>query len=436
MNQTSRRRCASLLQVLSASTPEPGRLHLHALVTAVLVSVVLHPGGFSHAQTWQDTDQAVRAVADAVVSDSVFWLEDQNTGKRYSSTVQAPDDAQLKLVSPYTDWRYWNGVLNISLMRLGEVLHESRYSNFPARNVAFSFDNFRYFQKRYKGDRKWNTPFGGFFIMEELDDCGAMGASLIEVYTRDRQPRYREYIDLASEHMRVRQTRLEDRTFARAFPHKWTLWTDDLYMSISFLSRMGELTGDRTYLDDAARQVINFHKYLFDPRAGLMYHCWYSDVGRPGVAFWGRANGWALLAQVDLLDRLPGNHPKRAQLLTCLQQHILGVARYQGSEGLWHQLLDKIDSYDETSCSAMFTYAIARAVNKGYIEPRYASIARRGWQGILTKIRSDGKIEGVCAGTGVSDNLVDYYRRPTPINDPHGIGAVLLAGTEIMQLQK
>ena len=84
----------------------------------------------------------------------------------------------------------------------------------------------------------------------------------------------------------------------------------------------------------------------------------------------------------------------------------------------------------------MFTYAIARAVNKGYIDKRYSSIAEKGWEGILTKIHSDGQIEGVCAGTVVSDNLVDYYNRPAPLNDIHGIGTVLLAGAEILLLKK
>jgi unsaturated rhamnogalacturonyl hydrolase len=82
----------------------------------------------------------------------------------------------------------------------------------------------------------------------------------------------------------------------------------------------------------------------------------------------------------------------------------------------------------------MFTYAIVRAVKKGYIEKRYLSIAEKGWEGIVSKIHVDGQVEGVCTGTGVSDNLVDYYNRPTPLNDVHGIGAVLLAGSEIILL--
>ena len=404
--------------------------------TALSVCILVLSPQILDAQKMSGSERAVRTVADAVLKDAVFRFVDEITGRQFRSATEGPTGARLQLASPYTDWRYWNGVLNLALMRLGDVLHDSSYSEFAARNVAFSFDNYRYFEERYNGEGKWNYPFGQRFITEELDDCGAMGASVIEVFQRDPQERYRAYIDQAASHMLTQQSRLEDGTFVRSFPHKWTLWSDDLYMSISFLSRMGELTGDPRFFDDAACQVINFHQYLFDHEKGLMHHCWYSDVRQTGVAFWGRANGWAILAQVDLLDRLPANHPQRSTLLTLFRQHLLGVARYQSAEGLWHQLLDKEDSYLETSCTAMFTYAIARAVNKGYVEPRYGTIAHRGWEGVRVKIRPDGQVEGVCAGTGVSDDLVFYYNRPTPLNDAHGVGAVLLAGAEVLRLQQ
>jgi rhamnogalacturonyl hydrolase YesR len=350
------------------------------------------------------------------------------------SPNEAPPNRELRLESPSNDWRYWNGVLNIAMARLGDQLGDSGYAEFPRKNIAFAFDNYGYFEKRYLNEDRWEYPFAQFFIMKELDDCGAMGAATIGVFRHDPQERYRAYIGQSAAHMGTKQSRLEDGTLVRSFPQKRTLWVDDLYMSVSFLARMGEMTGEAKYFDDAAQQVVNFHKYLFDKRKGLMYHCWYSDVNRPGIAFWGRGNGWALLAQVDLLDRLPKGHVQRDTLLALLQQHILGVAQYQGGDGLWHQLLDKSDSYLETSCSAMFTYAVARAVNKGYIEPRYVSIARRGWDGVMSRIRPDGQVEGVCAGTGVGDDLVFYYHRPTPLNDAHGIGAVLLAGAEVISL--
>jgi rhamnogalacturonyl hydrolase YesR len=382
------------------------------------------------------TREKLNAIANGILKDATFQIIDDKSGKIYTTNSKVPSNDVLRLESPYNDWRYWNGVLNIAMLNLTEVLPNPAYKEFVRKNIAFTFDNYILFKDKYRPEEKVNVPFGQFNTLEELDDCGAMGGSTIEVYHFDPQKRYIEYINKAADHILHKQVRLKDGTLVRKFPHKFTLWADDLYMGISFLARMGELTHDKKYFDDAAKQVINFHKYLFNKNAGLMYHCWYSDLKKPGVAFWGRANGWAMLAQVDLLDRLPKDHPKRKILIELLQKHIDGLSHYQSVDGLWHQLLDKDDSFPETSCSAMFTYAIARAVNKGYIDPRYASIAKQGWVGVMTKIHSDGKLEGVCAGTGTSDNLVDYYKRPTPLNDPHGIGAVLLAGMEVLKLLK
>ncbi|HMB92746.1 MAG TPA: glycoside hydrolase family 88 protein [Rhodothermales bacterium] len=407
----------------------------NAVVVLVLVVLVLL--GYAtpaSAQEEPSVETVVRRVADNVLEDATFRFVDPESNQTYAAPGEAPAEARLHLASAYNDWRYWNGVLNIAMLQLADVLEDSTYAAFAERNVAFGFDHYRHFEEQHDGEDKWSYPFGQHFILRELDDGGAMGASVIEVYRRDPQARYRTYIDDVAEHMTNGQDRLADGTFVRTFPHEWTLWADDLYMALVFMARMGELTGELHYFDDAAQQVIHFHQYLFDEQQRLMYHNWYSDVGRQGVAFWGRANGWALVAQVDLLDRLPDDHPQRDTLLTLFRRHILGVARYQGPDGLWHQLLDKTDAYLETSATAMFTYAVARAVNQGYLEPRYASIAQRGWAGIASKVLPDGQMEGVCTGTVVSDDLVYYYQRPAPLNDVHGIGTVLLAGAEVLRL--
>ena len=153
---------------------------------------------------------------------------------------------------------------------------------------------------------------------------------MIEVSRRDPRPAYRAYLKKVSEFIRTKQSRLEDGTLVRPYPEKWTLWADDLYMSVSFLSRLGILPGNEAALDDAALQVTKFHQYLFDEEKGLMHHCWYSSSRRPGVAFWGRANGWALMAQVDLLDRLPAAHPIRPSLLALLRKHDHGDCKVSG----------------------------------------------------------------------------------------------------------
>lgn len=188
--------------------------------------------------------------------------------------------------------------------------------------------------------------------------------------------------------------------------------------------------------DFAARQVAGFTSRLTDPATGLLKHAWFSDTQSRSLAYWGRANGWAVMAQVELLKALPLNHPMRDSLLSILRRHLDALCRYQDSTGLWHQVLDKPDSYLETSCSAMFCYGLASGVNRGWIEPSYADAARKAWRGVCSRIRPDGQIEGICRGTGVGFDFQFYYERPTPLNDMRGVGAVLLAGTEMLALRQ
>jgi rhamnogalacturonyl hydrolase YesR len=143
-----------------------------------------------------------------------------------------------------------------------------------------------------------------------------------------------------------------------------------------------------------------------------------------------------MMAQVHLMNFLPADHPKRDDLIKNLERQILGIAKYQNGKGLWYQLLDRSDSYTESSCTAMFVYSIARAVNEGWIDNRYGSIAIRGWEGLKEhKITHDGQVKDICVGTGIQDDLVFYYRRPARTNETHGLGAVIDAGIEVMRLK-
>ena len=334
--------------------------------------------------------------------------------------------------SPYNEWTYWNGVLNIAMLRMAKLLNEPKYMDFAVKNYRFVFDNLPALEK-YTGERKWYYPFSTLTTTEQLDDCGAIGAGLIEVNQITPRKDYETYLNTAATHMLTRQTRLADGTYSRIVPHNMTIWADDLYMSIVFLSRMGKWTGQDKYFNDAILQVENMTKYLYNPNTELYFHCWYDDLKVNGVAHWGRCNGWVMMAQVELLDHLPVNHPKRDELIRFLQQQIRGISRYQDITGLWHQLLNKNDSYLETSCTAMFTYSIVKAVNNGWLDKGYITVALEGWEGVKTHIQDDGQVKNICMGTGIENDLIFYYKRPAPLNDIHGLGAVLLAGSEIVK---
>ena len=234
-----------------------------------------------------------------------------------------------------------------------------------------------------------------------------------------------------------RQFRLTDGTLARKRPQAVSLWGDDMYMGIPALAELGRMTGDKAYFDDAVNNVLRMSDYLFNPQLNVYTHGWHEN--NPGAPrfYWSRSNGWAVLAMSDLLDVLPKNHPGYPKVLEQLRKTINGIAEQQSGTGLWHQMIDRHDSYLETSASAMFTYVIAHAINQGWISPTtYGSIAQAGWIGLSTRINSQGQVEGTCVGTTLASDHVYYYNRPTSVNAMHGYGPVLLAGAEMIKLLK
>ncbi len=385
------------------------------------------------------SDEAViRLIADHILEQPVTQYVGITTKEVYNSTDEIPEGEDVRFASPLMEWHYSAGVTNMAMIRLGKYLDEDKYINYALNHVAYGFANYEYFKERFRDDRRhWHWPFGQLWNFKELDDCGAMGASVIDVHELNPQVEYLEYINNTANHISYGQDRLEDGTLSRTFPRNLTVWADDLFMSVSFLSRMGAFSGISQYFDDAIHQVLKMDEHLWDPLSGLFYHCYYSDPGINGVAHWGRANGWITLAICDLLEKLPSDHPQRGALIAILEKQIIGFSRYQDADGMWKQLLDKPDSYQESSVTALFVYGVAKAVNEGWISPEYRSIATQGWTALKrNKITSEGKFIDVCVGTGIADDLVFYYKRPVGDNEKHGLGIVLIAGLEIMKLSK
>lgn len=142
------------------------------------------------------------------------------------------------------------------------------------------------------------------------------------------------------------------------------------------------------------------------------------------------------MAFVELLNELPENHPRRPVVMQLFKSHVDALVRMQSGSGLWHQLLDRNDSFLETSASAMFTFSIAHAINKGWLDATaYGPVAIQGWKAVSAKVNEKGQVEGTSAGTSVAFDAAFYYNRPVGTG-PHGYGSVLLAGAAMYQLLK
>jgi rhamnogalacturonyl hydrolase YesR len=330
---------------------------------------------------------------------------------------------------------YSIGVLHAGALLAGEVTGDRRFTDYTATRLQFIAERLPYFQMQADKFGLDANPFRNFLNPASLDACGAWGAALVKARLAGVGPDLKPVIDRWADYVSHRQYRLADGTLARTEPQPDSVWADDMYMSVPFLAQMGKMTGDTRYYDDAARQVLQISQRLFVWNHGLFAHGWSGGNADYNPEFhWGRANGWTLMAMCELLDVLPENHPARPQILKILRTDIKALAPLQSDHGLWHQLLDRNDSYLETSCSAMFTFAIAHAVNRGWVSgPSYGPVAQVGWNGVASRIQADGSVDGICVGTNYASDALYYYYRPAR-DDEHGYGPVLLAGAEMIRV--
>jgi rhamnogalacturonyl hydrolase YesR len=291
----------------------------------------------------------------------------------------------------------------------------------------------------------WDTNRYGFAginqqlcWLDALDDCGSFGAFMLTCLPPQEMAEARAIADTIADYMMERQPRLSDCTFVRRDD---TLWADDLYMSVPFLCRYGVLTGDARYLDECARQYAGFRSHLYMPEKRVIAHMKCMRRNRKNGIPWSRGNGWVLFSLSELMERLPADHPSRGELLQFYAELSQGVLALQDEQGLWHQILDEPDTYREASSTAMFLCALARGIRCGYLPRALHRQAReavyQAWKGLARHcIDRDGNLYGVCRGSGFSFSRA-YYRGLTwNFNDTHGIGIVILAGMEMLRLQR
>lgn len=289
----------------------------------------------------------------------------------------------------------------------------------------------------YSLDKKYKSPLHRLIKPNSLDDCGAMCAASIRMQSVDSSCNLTPIVQTALEYISKNQYRLKDGTLARNFPYKNTLWLDDLYMGVPALAEGYKFTGNKKYLDDAILQIFNFSKRMFVEDKKLFMHGWVESMKYHPQFFWGRANGWAMLAMCDLLDVMPTNHPKYKEILKIYKKHCEGLLQVQSGEGLWHQLLDKNDSFLETSCSAIFVYGFAKGINKGWIDGKsFGAATISGWDALSNQLNNQGQLENMCVGTSVSFDPIYYYNRLVHPYAAHGYGPFLLAGSEMLDLIK
>jgi unsaturated rhamnogalacturonyl hydrolase len=283
------------------------------------------------------------------------------------------------------------------------------------------------------------------------------GKLVLLLYRITQKEKYLKAANLLRE-----QLRTHPRTKEGGFWHKaiypYQMWLDGLYMGAPFYAEYADLMHEDTAFNDIANQFSWMEKHARDEKTGLLYHAWDESKEQKwanketGLSplFWARAMGWYATALVDALDWFPESHPGKKDLISILNRLVNAIEKVQDpGTGLWLDILNyngpgKEKNYFEASASSQFVYAVAKGVRKGYLPAIKIAIAKKGYDGIITRfIKSENgqtnlhgtvKVSGL-GGKPYRDGSFEYYMSEDVIvNDPKGMGAFLLASNEMDML--
>ena len=224
----------------------------------------------------------------------------------------------------------------------------------------------------------------------------------------------------------------------RAKPESWyyykkgmtwqtRMWIDDMFMITAAQAQAYRATGDRKYIDRAAKEMVLYLDSLQKPN-GLFFHA-------PDVPFyWGRGDGWMAAGMSELLRSLPADNPDRPRIMQGYKIMMASLLKYQDETGMWRQLIDDPASWPETSCTGMFTFAMITGVKEGWLDPKtYGPASRKAWLALVSYINPNGDIREVCQGTNKKNDRQYYLDRQRIVGDMHGQAPVLWCATALLR---
>ncbi len=261
-------------------------------------------------------------------------------------------------------------------------------------------------------------------------DHNVVGAVPLELYIQKKGDQ--RYYDLG---MRYADTQWEapvdatpeQKAYAdKGYSWQTRIWIDDMFMITTIQSQAYRATGDRKYIDRAAREMAMYLKKIQRPN-GLFYH------SPEAPFFWARGNGWMAAGMAQLLSILPKDNSDRSTIMEAYKKMMNTLKQNQDPDGMWHQLIDEPASYKETSGTAMFTYAMIVGVKHGWLDKKeYGTAARKGWLALVTYINENDEITNVCEGTNIKNDKNHYMNRKQITGDLHAHAPLLWCAVALL----
>jgi unsaturated rhamnogalacturonyl hydrolase len=251
-------------------------------------------------------------------------------------------------------------------------------------------------------------------------DYRVFGAVPLEIFIQTRDPRCKDLgLGLADAQW--------EKVTADGITAEARYWIDDMYMIPLLQTQAFRATGDSKYLDRAALTMSAYFDKM-QTSNGLFFH------GTDARFYWGRGNGWMAAGSTELLSSLPENHPLHPRVLAGYRKLMAGLLENQMASGMWRQLIDKPESWPESSGSAMFTFAMVSGVKKNWLEGgTYGPAARKAWLALVKQLDENANLREVCVGTDKGFDEKFYLERPRDSGDLHGQSPMLWTASALLR---
>lgn len=331
------------------------------------------------------------------------------------------------------DWQAHTGMMLDAMWNASDVFSLINAQDYVKNHLDF-FVN----ELQTSPDQNQSVPMirGSFFRYQRYNQLDDFGPQSVPFLHPEENENYRKFVSKGLNRIMYKTTRLPEGAFARIAPDSLTIKADDLYYGTVLLCRAYVKNKSRKHLREAIKQVILYDHWLKDPLNGLYWHAYFTGLDERSSSKWARANGLALLAKTELLKAMPVDHPERESILKIYRDHAAAIRTFQDLEGGWHQLIDKEDTFIETSATAMFVQAFADGVTNKWVfnKDEFQRSAIAGWEALKKMIDEDGNVDGICEETPILYSDSEYQNRQVIINNPFGLATVLNACIAVHKL--
>lgn len=261
-------------------------------------------------------------------------------------------------------------------------------------------------------------------------DNNVFGSVPLELYLQTKQ---QKYLDLGLFYADTQwdlpeNAKPEEKAWAgQGYSWQTRIWIDDMFMITAVQVQAYRATGDRKYIDRAAREMV-FYLDQIQLENGLFYHS-------PETRYcWARGNGWMAVGMVELLRMLPKDNPDKDRIMNGYHHMMASLLKYQSPGGMWRQIIDDQEAWYESSSTAMFTYAMITGVKNGWLDKKeYGAAARKGWLAVTGYLNQNDELTEVCEGTNIKNSREYYLNRKRIVGDLHGHAPLLWCATALLR---